>query len=188
MKSIKILKIYAIIASALLVIDIGSALLINNILKPDTIRNLSADMASIYAVSSAETSAAEITPSPSPSPSPSEKKERLYSNKDKILIARVVYAESNGEPFEGQVAVAAVVINRYESGRFGKTIRRVVYAKNQFSVGKRYKKQNMDAVEKAISEDKYPHNMFYFKRSKSRHWRNLKYYCRIGHHSFFLAR
>jgi N-acetylmuramoyl-L-alanine amidase len=185
MKSIKVLKIYAIIASALLVIDIGSAFLINNMLKPAVVQNLSADAASIYAVNAVETATAEA--SPSPSPSPSEPKERFYSNKDKILIAKVVYAESRGEPFEGQAAVAAVVINRYESGRFGKTIKRVVYAKNQFSVGKRYNKQNMAAVEKAIAEDKYPNNMFYFKRSKSHHWRNFKFYCRIGHHNFFLG-
>lgn len=38
------------------------------------------------------------------------------SEEDKILIARVVWAESRGECFEGKVAVAAVVLNRYYSG------------------------------------------------------------------------
>lgn len=38
------------------------------------------------------------------------------SEHDKILITKVVYAESRGECFEGKVAVAAVVLNRYFSG------------------------------------------------------------------------
>ena len=38
------------------------------------------------------------------------------SEEDKILIAKVVWKESRGECFEGQVAVAAVVLNRYYYG------------------------------------------------------------------------
>lgn len=37
------------------------------------------------------------------------------SYEDKVTIAKVVYAESRGECFEGQVAVAAVILNRYFS-------------------------------------------------------------------------
>lgn len=37
------------------------------------------------------------------------------SYEDKVLIARVVYAEARGESFEGKVAVAAVILNRYAS-------------------------------------------------------------------------
>lgn len=37
------------------------------------------------------------------------------SKEDKVLIARVVYAEARGESFEGKVAVAAVILNRYAS-------------------------------------------------------------------------
>lgn len=49
------------------------------------------------------------------------------SYEDKVYVAKVVYAESRGEIFEGQVAVAATVLNRYVSGdaRFD---RRTIYS------------------------------------------------------------
>ncbi len=56
------------------------------------------------------------------------------SQEDINLIAAVVALESGNEPYEGQLAVANVIINRYYSGRWGSTIKEVLYAKNQFSV------------------------------------------------------
>lgn len=52
--------------------------------------------------------------------------------KDFELLARVVAAEAGDEPFEGQVAVAAVVLNRTGSREFPGTIRGVIYQTNQF--------------------------------------------------------
>jgi N-acetylmuramoyl-L-alanine amidase len=49
------------------------------------------------------------------------------------LLARLVYAEGRGEPYEGQVAIAAVVLNRVESPEFPNTVREVIYAPNAFS-------------------------------------------------------
>ena len=40
---------------------------------------------------------------------------RQYSSRDMELLAKLVYAESRGEPYIGQVAVAATVINRVNS-------------------------------------------------------------------------
>ncbi len=48
-------------------------------------------------------------------------------------LAASVYFESKGEPLEGQLAVAEVVINRAESGRFASSICKVVFQKGQFS-------------------------------------------------------
>jgi len=110
-----------------------------------------------------------------------------YSEAEKIIIARVVYAESRGECFEGQVAVAQTVINRFESGKFGKTVKRVATTPNQFAYSRKWNKQNMKAVEEAILKRPHPKNMFYFQRSKSKRWRNFKYYKRIGNHSFYLS-
>jgi N-acetylmuramoyl-L-alanine amidase len=45
-------------------------------------------------------------------------------------LARNIYHEAGGEPFEGKVAVAQVTINRAESGQFPGDICRVVYQKN----------------------------------------------------------
>jgi spore germination cell wall hydrolase CwlJ-like protein len=48
-------------------------------------------------------------------------------------LASAVYWESNGEPLAGQLAVAEVIINRAESGRFAGTLCGVITQRSQFS-------------------------------------------------------
>lgn len=55
------------------------------------------------------------------------------SEREMELLARLVYAEGRGEPYEGQVAIAAVVLNRVASHGFPNTVREVIYAPNAFS-------------------------------------------------------
>lgn len=55
------------------------------------------------------------------------------TERDMELLARLVYAEGRGEPYEGQVAIAAVVLNRVASSQFPNTVREVIYAPNAFS-------------------------------------------------------
>lgn len=50
-----------------------------------------------------------------------------YSSSDLYLLAKCVYAESRGEPYVGQVAVAAVILNRVKSSQFPNTISGVIY-------------------------------------------------------------
>ena len=50
------------------------------------------------------------------------------------LLARLVYGEARGEPYTGQVAVAAVVLNRVKSSSFPNTISGVIYQSGAFSV------------------------------------------------------
>jgi len=50
-----------------------------------------------------------------------------YSNNDLYLLAKLVHSEARGEPYTGQVAVAAVVLNRVEDSRFPNTIAGVIY-------------------------------------------------------------
>ncbi len=112
----------------------------------------------------------------------------VYSEEEKAFVARVVYAEARGEGFEGKVAVAAVVLNRFESGRFGGTVKRVVFARRQFAVSGRYNDECMAAVNVAIDQDNaFPDDMYYFRVSQSKKWRNFDYYGRIGNHSFYCA-
>jgi len=56
-----------------------------------------------------------------------------YSNQDIEALACLVYGEARGEPFEGQVAVAAVVLNRVDSNQFGKTIGEVIFEPGAFT-------------------------------------------------------
>lgn len=53
--------------------------------------------------------------------------EVAQSGSDLYLLAKCVYSEARGEPYEGQVAVAAVVLNRVESPEFPNTIAEVIY-------------------------------------------------------------
>jgi N-acetylmuramoyl-L-alanine amidase len=48
-------------------------------------------------------------------------------------LATAVYYESKGEPLEGQLAVAQVILNRRDSGRFASSLCGVVYQRGQFS-------------------------------------------------------
>jgi N-acetylmuramoyl-L-alanine amidase len=48
------------------------------------------------------------------------------SSADMDLFARLVYSESNGEPYVGQVAVAASVLNRVKDPRFPGNVRSVI--------------------------------------------------------------
>ena len=52
------------------------------------------------------------------------------------LLARLVYGEARGEPYTGQVAVAAVVLNRVKSSSFPNTISGVIYQSGAFDVVK----------------------------------------------------
>ena len=49
------------------------------------------------------------------------------------LLARVINGEARGEPYEGQVAVGAVVLNRVDHPSFPNTIAGVVYQKGAFT-------------------------------------------------------
>jgi len=50
-----------------------------------------------------------------------------YSEEDLKLMANAVYGEARGEPYEGQVAVAAVILNRVEHSDFPDTVGGVIF-------------------------------------------------------------
>lgn len=49
------------------------------------------------------------------------------------LLARAINGEARGEPYEGQVAVGAVIINRTKDSNFPKTIAGVIYQPGAFT-------------------------------------------------------
>ncbi len=53
-------------------------------------------------------------------------------NNESELLARIVHAESKGEPYLGQVAVAAVILNRVDSPDFPNTLAGVIYQPGAF--------------------------------------------------------
>lgn len=52
---------------------------------------------------------------------------------DRYLLANLIYCEAGGEPYEGQVAVGSVVMNRVLSSVYPNTVVGVIYQSGQFS-------------------------------------------------------
>ena len=52
---------------------------------------------------------------------------------EREMLARLVHREANTENLECQMAVASVVINRWQDGRWGDTLEDVIYAPHQFT-------------------------------------------------------
>ena len=59
---------------------------------------------------------------------------RVYAaSSDLQLIARAVNGEARGEPYTGQVAVAAVILNRVKHSSFPNTVAGVIYQPGAFT-------------------------------------------------------
>ncbi len=65
--------------------------------------------------------------SPSPEAQTASAQSSAISAEDKDLLSRLVEAEAKGEPYEGKVAVATVVLNRVASPEFPNSIHDVIY-------------------------------------------------------------
>lgn len=59
--------------------------------------------------------------------------EVAFADGDRYLLANLIYCEAGGEPYEGKVAVGAVVINRVLSSVYPDTVTGVIYQRKQFS-------------------------------------------------------
>ena len=56
-----------------------------------------------------------------------------FAEGDRYLLANLIYCEAGAEPYEGQVAVGAVVMNRVLSSVYPNTVTGVIYQSGQFS-------------------------------------------------------
>ena len=115
------------------------------------------------------------------------------TNEELLLLSKLVTGEARGESYEGQVAVAAVVINRVKDPRFPNTIKDVIYQKNAFSVVKngRINAQPTSSTYRAAQEALYgndpTNNAIYFWNPdiSTCSWINtLNPHLRIGNHVF----
>lgn len=125
--------------------------------------------------------------------------QKIYITQDDIeLMAKVVYAESNSEPFEGQVAVASVILNRVQYPEFPKTIQGVIKQRGAFSCVKNGNidvtpnKNSYTAVSQALKgvDPTNKSTFFYNPRIATSQWmikinkKNVKF---IGNHVFFIV-
>lgn len=60
------------------------------------------------------------------------KTKKKYTNSELRLMSCIIYAEANGEPYAGKLAVGIVVMNRKSSKSFPNTVKGVIYQKYQF--------------------------------------------------------
>lgn len=122
---------------------------------------------------------------------------KLYITQSDIeLMAKLIYAESRGEPYEGKVAVASVVLNRALSPSFPNTVQEVIYQPKAFSCVKNGHiaacpdKNCYDAVYEALKgNDPTNEALYYYNPSistcswmKNKEKKDPK---SIGHHLFF---
>lgn len=108
------------------------------------------------------------------------------SEEDKDLLAKLIWREARGESFEGQQAVAEVVLNRMLSKSFPDTVRGVIFAEDQFTTAKYMSSTTADElqykmIERALhAPNVIPLGVTFF----ARHQVNEKVWRRIGKHVF----
>lgn len=109
------------------------------------------------------------------------------------LLSKLIAAEARGESYEGQVAVAAVVLNRVQDERFPNSIEGVIYQKNAFSVVKNgyiYEnatEESYKAAKDALYGNDPTNDAIYFWNPdiSTCNWMNtLNPHLRIGNHVF----
>ena len=110
---------------------------------------------------------------------------------DLLLLAALIQCEAGGEPYEGQVAVGAVVMNRVRSAAYPATIHGVIYASGQFTpamsgrVNQVYNSGNIKqscilAAQEALSGVSNVGDYTHFRTNNGAHTGIA-----IGHHIFY---
>lgn len=155
----------------------------------------SEELSALPTITAAEVTApTEATPAEATPPTTSEPPSRFsvieVSEDDVETLARLVWLEARGEPFEGQVAVVEVVLNRILSPAFPDTVEEVVYQSEpvtQFSPATRIPdttpgKEQYRAVEEALTAEKpiTDADVVYFSTSPQ----NEREFAIIGNHVF----
>ena len=122
-----------------------------------------------------------------------------YSSDDILWLSRIVHAESAGEPVNGQIAVANVVLNRVKSADYPSTIYGVIFDRNygvQFqpvangTIYNNPSKVSVYAAKRAVEGENHVGDCLYFLNESiaTNFWivNNRKYYTTISNHSFYL--
>lgn len=116
-------------------------------------------------------------------------------------LATAVYYEARGEPLDGQLAVAQVILNRRDSGRFASSICGVVYQRGQFSFtwdGRSDRPTNSamwrtaQAIAVIAATDDWreivPDATHFHARRVSPGWHRLQRVSAVGNHVFYRMR
>lgn len=116
-----------------------------------------------------------------------------YSAGDLDMLARMISAEARGEPYTGQVAVGAVILNRVEHSSFPNSISGVLYQNGAFDALKdgQFSRAATDSAKKAARDalngwDPSGGAIYYYnpKTATSSWIKSRKIIARIGNHVF----
>ena len=127
-------------------------------------------------------------------PSPGQLRQALAGLDDLDLLARIIWLEARGEPFEGQVAVGAVVLNRVQSPHFPDSVAEVLAQPGQFGfsmaeiLAATPGPVAYEAAARALAgEDPTGGALFFYNPDKTRtpeFWATRPVLRRIGNHVF----
>lgn len=116
------------------------------------------------------------------------------SENEQDLLARLVHAEAKGEPYEGKIAVAEVVLNRVSDDRFPDSVKEVIYQDKQFqpvdngSINKPADNESKKAVTEAVKQSGQEDDdsvFFYNPDIVSKTWLQTRTVTKeIGNHRF----
>ena len=104
-----------IVASAQEMTDASQQVIADNVAKKEEEERLAREKAEQEAKEKAEREAREA-----------------YVSANQELLASIIYCEAGNQPYEGQVAVGAVIMNRVKSGSYPNSIEEVIYQSGQF--------------------------------------------------------
>lgn len=120
-----------------------------------------------------------------------------YTSQDLLWLAKIIHAEAKGEPFNGKVAVGAVILNRVDHQEFPKTIFNVIHqrqnGKYQFQpvangkIQNKPDQQSIEAAKQALKgKDPTKGSLFFYnpKISRSSWMTRLNHQVKIGNHVF----
>lgn len=124
-----------------------------------------------------------------------EKYAKLKLSKEEIeIIEKIVFIESRNQPFEGQVAVSNVILNRIISNQFPNSLKEVIFQKDQFCSAKNLSKVSevpeaiKNAVKESFIKDVSNGSLFFLNPEEAENsWcqRNKQFVMRIGDHIFY---
>ena len=117
------------------------------------------------------------------------------ASSDTYLLAAIVYAEAGGESYEGQLAVASVIMNRLNNGYWGSTLSDVIYAPYQFTGCQTSAFSNalstggssscLQAAQDALAGSNNVGGCMYFRPTWNVDTSSLGDYIQIGNHIFW---
>ncbi len=110
----------------------------------------------------------------------------INSTDDLTLMAAIIQIEAGNEPYEGQVAVGAVVMNRVHSGAYPGSVNGVIFARGQFAtsrmssvIAKGPKASCYQAAQEAVAGSDPTGGLTHFRRAGNREG------LIIGNHVFY---